>query len=302
MTLENFITRHATMDDLRGVVAMVRAYDAVIGFDFGDPTDDIHEVWTDSEFAFDKNTWLVTTPEGKVVGYMEYLYGGDEVELDGYIHPEYFGRGIGSYLLRYMDEQLHGSGKKAISTIPAADKRGQELYEGFGYHWDRGYWVMEIDVTELPVPKWPEGVELRPFDQARDARAAYDVVQNAFSWSRNGAPPEPFDDWSRRFERSDYDPELYLMAWKDDRIVGASLNLYRRPDLGWVRLLAVDETMRGKGLGMALLHQAFADFYRRGTPKVGLSVDSQNPTGATRLYQRVGMHIAEQYSSFAKQF
>jgi ribosomal protein S18 acetylase RimI-like enzyme len=69
-----------------------------------------------------------------------------------------------------------------------------------------------------------------------------------------------------------------------------------------VRTLGVREEMRGRGLGKALLHQSFTDFYRRGVPKVGLAVDSQNPTGATRLYQKVGMQIAEQYSELSKQF
>jgi mycothiol synthase len=30
---------------------------------------------------------------------------------------------------------------------------------------------------------------------------------------------------------------------------------------------------------------------RRGVRSVGLGVDAQNPTGATRLYERAGMHV-----------
>ena len=43
---------------------------------------------------------------------------------------------------------------------------------------------------------------------------------------------------------------------------------------------------------MALLHAAFAAFRRRGVTAVALSVDAENPTGATRLYKRAGMRVA----------
>lgn len=43
---------------------------------------------------------------------------------------------------------------------------------------------------------------------------------------------------------------------------------------------------------MALLHTAFAEIHRRGIPRVELGVDSESPTGATRLYERAGMRPA----------
>ena len=43
---------------------------------------------------------------------------------------------------------------------------------------------------------------------------------------------------------------------------------------------------------MALLRHAFGVFYQRGERRVGLGVDAQNLTGATRLYQAAGMRPA----------
>ena len=65
--------------------------------------------------------------------------------------------------------------------------------------------------------------------------------------------------------------------------------------------LSVRRPWRRKGLGMALLYHSFGEFYRRGTRKVGLDVDSQNLTGATRLYERVGMRVNRQYDSYEKE-
>src|SRR5437016_14577840 len=58
---------------------------------------------------------------------------------------------------------------------------------------------------------------------------------------------------------------------------------------------------RSKGLGMALLRQSFVEFYRRGSRKARLGVDSQNLSGATRLYERAGMHKAHESYNYEKE-
>lgn len=52
------------------------------------------------------------------------------------------------------------------------------------------------------------------------------------------------------------------------------------------------EPWRRRGLGLALLRNAFRLFWDRGERRVGLGVDSDNPTGARRLYEHAGMHVA----------
>lgn len=54
--------------------------------------------------------------------------------------------------------------------------------------------------------------------------------------------------------------------------------------------VAVRSTWRKRGLALALLHQSFGEFYTRGICTCALSVDTANPTGATRLYEHAGMH------------
>ena len=58
---------------------------------------------------------------------------------------------------------------------------------------------------------------------------------------------------------------------------------------------------RQRGLGHAFLQHSFADFYRRGKRKVGLGVDAYNLTGALRLYERAGMHVARVNITFEKE-
>ena len=70
---------------------------------------------------------------------------------------------------------------------------------------------------------------------------------------------------------------------------------------GWVGSLGVRRPWRKRGLGEALLLHSFAEFYKRGTKTIGLGVDAQNPTGATRLYQKAGMHVASEAVIYEKE-
>jgi ribosomal protein S18 acetylase RimI-like enzyme len=65
-------------------------------------------------------------------------------------------------------------------------------------------------------------------------------------------------------------------------------------DLGWVSSLGVRRPWRRQGLALAILHHAFREFAARGKPRAGLGVDSQNLTGATRLYEKAGMRLVRE--------
>ena len=50
-----------------------------------------------------------------------------------------------------------------------------------------------------------------------------------------------------------------------------------------------------------MLRQAFCEFFARGERQVGLGVDAQNEFGATRLYERAGMHVDSEDIVYEKQ-
>jgi ribosomal protein S18 acetylase RimI-like enzyme len=82
--------------------------------------------------------------------------------------------------------------------------------------------------------------------------------------------------------RSDYDPTLWRIAEENGEIAGAALS-FGADRFGWVLDLAVRPSSRRVGLGLVLLQSAFAVLRHRGHMRVGLEVDSENETGATRL-------------------
>jgi len=46
---------------------------------------------------------------------------------------------------------------------------------------------------------------------------------------------------------------------------------------------------RGRGVGLALMAEIFAAFHGRGATTVELKVEADNPSGAVRFYERLGM-------------
>ena len=86
----------------------------------------------------------------------------------------------------------------------------------------------------------------------------------------------------RRFQSST--PPCWFLAERDDALVGCALHWSR----GWLKDVAVRDSERGRGLGGTLVQMGLAEFSRRGCTGVGLKVDAANPTGAVRLYERLG--------------
>jgi ribosomal protein S18 acetylase RimI-like enzyme len=83
--------------------------------------------------------------------------------------------------------------------------------------------------------------------------------------------------------------------------VACALQWKEHQQRGWVKDIVVRESERGHGLGKALLHAGFLAYAKRGVERVGLKVDSTNPTGVVQLYERVGFETERRYGIWVKQ-
>ena len=89
-----------------------------------------------------------------------------------------------------------------------------------------------------------------------------------------------------------------MLAWRGDRLVGASLGRIFSDGAGWVSQLAVAQDERGRGIGKALLLETLRQ--RRGRaapPSLGLGVMAHN-RGALGLYLGVGLRIDREWLAF----
>lgn len=135
-------------------------------------------------------------------------------------------------------------------------------------------------------------------------RADYEAFKD--HW---GYVEAPFEEGFQRWHyfvtnHADYDPSFFFLAMDGAEIAGLALCFPKDnefPDMAWVDDLGVRRPWRRQGVALALLHHAFGEFYRRGIQKVGLGVDASSLTGATRLYEKAGMHVFRQYNSYEKE-
>ena len=184
--------------------------------------------------------------------------------------------------------------------VNAENEGARRLLEARGYEPVRGVYVMETELDEPPPPpRPPENVSIRPFVPGQDERATHEAVEDAFRdlWGR---PRNTFESFLRETEKASFDPSLWFLARDGDEIAGVVLGKVLE-DQGWVTVVGVRRAWRKRGLGLALLRHAFAEYRRRGVRKVGLSVDAESITGAPRLYGRAGMRVKESYVIYLKE-
>jgi mycothiol synthase len=308
----NLKLRAVTWADLHAVAKLI--YD-VCEAD-GDVTvaqtpEELEHEWRTKGFKPETDAFLVEANDGRIVGYLDFYNIKDHAHLaiDGYVHPDFHGMNIDRVLMMRAEERAREEMKLAApdlrvyirSTMDGKDEPAIALHKEMGYAPLRYQWRMEIALTEMPtIPPFPEGIELRPFDKEAHARLTWEADNEAFSehWGSHNAA---FEEWSfRKFGKPEFDPNLWLIAWDGDQIAGFSLNRFRM-GIGWVGTLGVRKPWRKQGLGMTLLKHSFADFYKRGTKTIGLGTDSENSTGATRLYEKAGMRMASEFVTFEKE-
>jgi mycothiol synthase len=284
--------RDATAADIEAAARLVRAEERFIRGESIWDVADLSDFWRYANF--DGGSWIVEH-EGVPVAFAACIYLDDLAECWSTVHPDFFGRGLGTFLLARAEEHARNLGRRAIRAGTFAENpAGHGVLVGRGYREVRRYFQMRIDLDSDPEPaSWPEGIEPAAF-RPDDARAFHRAVQEAFAdeW---GFHALPFDEWRRtRLEAPDTDTSLWFLARDGDEIAGVVRCEPTRDGGGWIGALGVLKPWRRRGVGLALLLHAFSEFRRRGEHHVGLGVDAQNPTGATRLYERAGMHVIKE--------
>ena len=174
------------------------------------------------------------------------------------------------------------------------DATAPALFSGRGYKHARTFCRMvRSSVGSELSPSLPAGLTFRPFDPDLHGPAVHAAFEEAFV-SEWGHQPQAYTEWFEKkiVAHTRFDPELVVVVWDGDEVAGLSFNYDKRMgDWGWIANLAVRPAWRRRGLGLALLQESFRRFAEHGEATVALGVDSENPTGATRLYERAGMTV-----------
>jgi mycothiol synthase len=239
---------------------------------------------------YSKETWI-WEEEGRMVASASFGMHGDAANIRGVVGDK--GRGLGTEIVERGEAFARAEGATKIHAGAAEpDAAARALFESRGYREVRRFYEMAIELTEEPAaPVLPAGLVLDELHEG-EYEAFYGALNEAFAehWEWH---PDPFDEWleRRRGQHRDERGPVWFVVRDGDELAAVTRNDVNVAGGGYVGAIGVRPAWRGKGLGKALLQAAFAEFWRRGTTRATLDVDSQTATGAVALYERVGMHV-----------
>ncbi len=317
---EGYTARPATMADLEAAVGVMNAHSLALSGRAEHDIKAIEREWHTPGWNLETDTRVVFAPDGQMAAYEEvWNVTTPKVRpfLWGRVHPDHMNRGIGAHLVQWAEARLREDIDQAPEGTQIVIQTGFEtndqaacaLMESQGYKVTRYFWRMEVEFdAPPPAPQWPEGITVRTIQPGEDEREGYRVARTAFRdhWGHLDVPfEEAYERWENMIIKADdYDRTLRFLAMDGDAIIGTSFCMPRpfdNSDMGWVGTLGVLREYRGRGIAKALLLHSFGEFYRRGQKRVGLGVDAANPTGATKLYESVGMRATREFANYGKE-
>jgi mycothiol synthase len=301
-------TREAVPDDAEAISRLINAVTtAEIGVPYSTVEDE--RAHLTSPTRPDVSETIVLDADGAVIGYNQFRTASrDEVLLLDFAHPSLWGRGLSTWLIGDAESRAgeRWPGTRLQLSCFGGNEPAVELFDRLGYRHVRTFWEMQVELDDAPpAPVVDRGITIRTFERERDERAVYAALAEAFEdhW---GSEFSSFERWVHddiEAEGSRFDASLWFVALDGDEVVGAatcSVGPAQDVEAGQVGLLGVRRAWRRRGVALALLHTAFGEFHRRGVPRAQLGVDSASPTGATRLYERAGMHEIRSWEVWEK--
>ena len=304
---DGYATRAPGREDAEEVAALIHASDLADNGASDISVEELLDDWHSLDLAGE--ALAVVAPDGTIAGYADVINRSFvTVSVYGYVHPDFRGLGLGAYLVswgeRWTRERMPHAPEDARVVVQhyinGLNEPAQLLLESLAYKPVRGVYVMETELDEaLPQPHWPGGISVRTFVTGQDERPLFEAVEDAFRdmWGRPRGTFERFVDMT---QAESFDPALWFLAMDGDEIAGATLCKTLAGE-GWIHVVGVRRPWRNRGLGLALLRHALAEYHRREVRKVALSVDAESITGAPRLYGRAGMHVRESYAIYLKE-
>jgi ribosomal protein S18 acetylase RimI-like enzyme len=164
--------------------------------------------------------------------------------------------------------------------------------------------MVRPNLDDLPDAPMPDGLEIREV-RPEQLRQIYDAEVEAFRdhW---GSVELPSDE----FERFVSDPvsgryELWRVAWDGDEVAGMVRGYINDEEnerygrlRGFVEYISVRRPWRRRGLARALIAATITALRERGMTDAGLGVDSENTSGALRLYESCGFRVTQRLALY----
>ncbi len=161
------------------------------------------------------------------------------------------------------------------------------------------------DLDHIPDVPMPEGLEVRPV-KPEHYRAIWEATTEAFRdhWGAGDAEEEEFETW---INHPLIQPDIWMVAWDGDQVAGSILNYISHDynartgrKLGYTETISVRRPWRRRGLARALLARSMQMHKELGMEQTALGVDTENPSGALKLYESMGYMVINKETVYRK--
>jgi ribosomal protein S18 acetylase RimI-like enzyme len=240
--------------------------------------------------------------------------GGRVFEAICFLRPESRRRGIGRAMLAALEERAARAvahdpppGMVFLQTGTEGEPGAEALLTGVGYEPIRyGYHMVRPNLDPIPDARLPPGLEIRPV-RDEDLRAIWDAAEESFrdAWGYRESTERDYDLFLT--DPLGADRTLWRVAWDGDQVAGqvrgfinADENERYGQKRGWVENISVRRPWRKRGLARALIASTIDELRERGMTEGALGVDTQNVSGALRLYESVGFRPVSKSTTYRK--
>lgn len=294
--------RAPTEADVARLVEIAHERDRLTGHASTVTADDILFDWREPGFDPQRDIRLAVVGE-EIVG--RAAVNRDELEEEqrmyggGYVVPAHRGKGIGTALMDWLSETARSAGARELRTgVNPKEADALAFVEARGFEHVRTFhYLKHRDPAGLEALQWPQGVTVRndlSGDELVDALVLAHDGSFIDHYNFSPASREQFANW---LTHPDCPADLCFVAYGASGEIAGSCWCFiedRGPlRRGVVGQLGTTRPFRGIGLGKALLRCGVRALVARGATEVGISVDSENPSGALGLYERTDFVVEQ---------
>lgn len=247
------------------------------------------EVWHDGRRMVGfGTTFLPETQDDDTIAYARFR-----------VHPDLRETTLPGDVLAWAEKsaaRMLGRDGLIETTTFASDVWANGVLEQSGYTVDRRFHVMRRSLA-VPVPPCvpPPGYLIRPLDPVTEVDA-WAVLHSRSFRDHYDFHPVTAEARRHRMTESGFHPEFDMVAVAEDGSLAAfcvsTTEEAEDGSVGWhIDLVGTDPAHRRRGLAEALVLETLTRLQEMGVGSAELWVDATSPTGANRLYERLGFEI-----------
>lgn len=264
---------------------------------------------------------VVVTVAEAIVAYGRVTSGAERSEDRGHLHdvicfvdPAWTRRGIGRALLATLEARAGDMAADQPNVAHNLQAEAEDTSAGqtallvsAGYGPVRYFYTMlrpNLD-DQLDAPL-PAGLEIRDV-QPEHLRAIWETEMEAIQDHWGATEPTEAAYKSFLTDASPAETALWRIAWDGDQIVGQVRSFISDDGnhrdgttRGWVERIMVRRPWRHRGVARALMAASFPLLRARGMTEGILGVDTENPSGALRVYESMGFAPISRGTTYRK--